>query len=112
MHHDGQNHAIASLRIHHAFAPGRLHVPQTTHIDILDAGGSRHKVTATAIGTYPIGKSGAWIEEVHARFTARTNGGSERIGYGVVEHVWRPTWRQIARGVPALMSANLRAMRL
>jgi hypothetical protein len=112
VHHDGENHAIAKLNVHHSFAPGRIHVPATTRIDIVDVGGARHEITGTALGAYPIGKGGAWIEEVHTRFSARTNGGAERVGYGVVEHVWRPNWKQIAQGLPAVMKANLRAMRL
>jgi len=111
VHCDGENRAIETLHIHHTFAAGRMHVPARTKVDIVDAKGARHEIIGTALGSYPIGKGGAWIEEVHTQFSARTDGGKERIGYGVVEHVWRPTWKQLAKGMPAFMSANLRAMR-
>ena len=83
---------------------------QTARLELVEVGGRTHHLRAEALGSFPILRDQVWLEETHVAYTLEGAGSEpERLGQGVVEHVWRATHAEIgARGarlaaiVPAL----------
>lgn len=104
VHVDGDNHALTGIDLDYDWG-GRSHEPAAVRLR-LEAGGAREwTVTGAALGRFPLLRKGAWLEEVHTRFTL-SDGVTERTGYGVIEHVWRPSTVEVLRRscqLPALM---------
>ncbi len=99
---DGANHAIERVAIDYRW--GRhAHLMRQATIEILERSGARHRVEATALGSFPILRGGVWIEETHVWLRLEGAVGA-REGQGVVEHVWRPSRRQLLRRAGRLLS--------
>jgi hypothetical protein len=55
------------------------------------------RLRAEALGCFPILRDDVWLEETHVAYTLQAGGGEgERLGQGVIEHVWRATPEQLA----------------
>jgi hypothetical protein len=91
---DGANHPITQARIDYAWGE-REHELRSAEIEIVEAGGARHRLHAEALGAFPILRGDVWLEESHVAFE-REGGGGSRTGQGVIEHVWRATPDEIA----------------
>lgn len=100
VHSDGENHAIAGIDLDYDWG-GLAHEPARVRMRLTDANGREWKVNGEALGRFPLMRKGAWLEEVHTRFTMR-DGSTERTGYGIIEHVWRPPVLEVLRRTPQL----------
>jgi hypothetical protein len=106
---EGRNHAIQQLEIDHRWGH-QAHLPERVDLELVDEGGARHRISAQARGSFPIFKSGCWLEETQARFRYQGEGPA-REGAGVIEHVWRPSLLQGLRRAPRMLAAGLRVLR-
>lgn len=105
---DGENHPIERVDIQFQWGR-REHVPEEARLKIFYASGSL-EVTARALGHFPLVKSGLWVEETHARFTA-AGGGASRDGIGVIEHAWHAGTAGTLARLPELLGAAARVLR-
>jgi hypothetical protein len=106
---DGENHAIESLEIRYRWGE-KSHRPSAARIHALDSRRCEHEIHAEALGSFPLLKSGVWLEESHARFRIETPGGP-RVGQGVMEHVWRPGKVALLARLPYLIASSRKALR-
>jgi hypothetical protein len=105
---DGENHAIERTRIQYEWGE-QEHRMQRAEIEILEAGGHTHRLSAEAIASFPILRGDVWLEETHVAYTLE-GGAPVREGQGVVEHVWRATQPEIAAR-SARLAPILKALR-
>jgi len=97
---DGANFAVERASIDYTW--GRHpHLMREARLQIVEAGGTEHRVRAEALASFPILRGDVWIEETHSRFELETPSGP-RPGQGVVEHVWRAGPSEIAHRAPRL----------
>ena len=101
VYRDGEHRAIESARIDYQWgrSPHRM---QSASIELFEADGRCHRIRAQALAAAPILRGGVWLEETHVVFRMERSGG-ERIGQGVVEHVWRPGAAGILRRAGRLL---------
>ena len=107
---DGANHPLERVHIDYEWGE-HVHQMRGAKIELVESGGRTHRLRAEALGSFPILRNDVWLEETHVAYTLQADGaGGERVGQGVVEHVWRATPREIgARG--ARLAAIVKALR-
>jgi hypothetical protein len=91
---DGANHAIERARIRPEWAEHE-HELRRAQIEIVEASGQTHRLSAQPLGSFPILRNDVWLEETHVAYTREGASGS-REGQGVIEHVWRATPDEIS----------------
>lgn len=106
---DGENFALDSLDLDLTWG-STAHVFKTAEITLVDSGGEKHLVHAEALGHFPLVRRGAWLQESHTKFTT-TIDGKELVGYGMIEHVWRPSVVETILRVPGLIGAAATVLR-
>jgi hypothetical protein len=106
---DGANHAVESMEIDYRWGE-QSQQPSTARIRARDVRGRQHEIEAQVLGSFPLLKSGVWLEESHARFRIQTPKGP-RTGQGVIEHVWRPGKLALLARLPYLVASARKALR-
>lgn len=95
VHWDGSNHELTGVDLDYEWG-GRSHEPASLRLTLTAAGGEVWTVHGETIGRWPLLRGRAWLEEVHTRFVIG-DGTTEHTGYGIAEHVWRPSAVEILR---------------
>lgn len=106
---EGTNDGVVSATIH--FEWDRLpHVIKSARIEFTTESGKELNLNARALGHFPLLRSGSWMQETHCEFQL-TDGNSVQKGYGMFEHVWRPSIIETAARVPALIIDAIRVLK-
>ncbi len=92
---DGANWPLTGARIDYTWGDHE-HQMVRAEIELVEASGRTHRLSAEALGGFPIVRQDVWLEETHVAYTLQEAGAdAAREGQGVVEHVWRATQEQI-----------------
>ena len=98
---DGANHAIERAAIEYRWGEHE-HLMREAQLEILESNGTRHRIRAEALASFPILRDDVWLEETHVAYTLESDHG-RRDGQGVVEHVWRASADDIRLRAQRLM---------
>jgi hypothetical protein len=110
---EGENRPIGRVEIEY-HCPRQEHRYEEAELRIWEASGVSHRLLAHAITSVPILRGGVWLEETHTRFELVHSdvGHVPGVpGYGVVEHVWRPSKLAVVRRLPRIAAIARRFAR-
>jgi len=106
---NGANHAVTAEDVQFSWG-AQPHLPHELTLELREATGARHHIRAVALASFPLPRGRVWLEETHARFEWKADG-IDRVGHGVIEHVWRAKPMDLVRRAPRLMRAVRRTLR-
>ncbi|RIK09949.1 MAG: hypothetical protein DCC49_05010 [Acidobacteria bacterium] len=105
----GENDGVASAETEFTWA-GTPHVMKSARTEVVTESGKEYVLEARALGHFPLVRSGSWLQETHCEFTL-TDGDTKHEGYGMLEHVWRPSVIETVVRIPSLVIDAVRVLR-